>query len=403
MPRRGPSREQMELHRTNPHLRSLPQADGSDRVRVGEFRHRRRVEDDRRWRCAPRYLRRARNGTRVDGVSQLRQALLDRPTVFVQTLVEKLMIYALGRGLTYEDMPAGARDRAQRSEPESSVFVVGFGNRVERPVSNARCSTGKGLPRSRRGSVGSGRKLRTCDHQEDLDSAPDVSAWRRRHDGFALPRGDGAGRLCKRQRGGGSAVTNGVHLRAAWRRHAVVDAAGGRSASCFELSQTLQPLKPFEDSLVVVSNLKRAGTVVEMHAAAASGWLSGAIPKRTEGEDYRVGVTIDQILVKQVGQSSPFPSLEFATEDFTGYVGVTPGFSRAYMNTISWASATSPLPMEINPRTAFERLFGDSGSEIQRQRRQAEDRSILDAIVRRRAACSAAWGPRPRQGRRLPR
>src|SRR5262245_50072272 len=97
--------------------------------------------------------------------------------------------------------------------------------------------------------------------------------------------------------------------------------AAGSAQGSFELSQTLQPLKPFEDSLVVVSNLKRAGTVVEMHAAAASGWLSGAIPKRTEGEDYRVGVTIDQVLAKQFGQSSPFPSLEFATEDFTGYVG----------------------------------------------------------------------------------
>ena len=134
----------------------------------------------------------------------------------------------------------------------------------------------------------------------------------------------------------------------------------------FALSPTLKAggLEPFRDSLVVVSNLKRAGTVVEMHAAAASGWLSGAIPKRTEGEDYRVGTTIDQVLSKQVGQATPFPSLEFATEDFTGYVGgCTPGFSCAYMNTISWASPTTPLPMEINPRSAFERLFGDGGSD----------------------------------------
>ena len=68
----------------------------------------------------------------------------------------------------------------------------------------------------------------------------------------------------------------------------------------FALSPTLKAggLEPFRDSLVVVSNLKRAGTVVEMHAAAASGWLSGAIPKRTEGEDYRVGTTIDQVLAE---------------------------------------------------------------------------------------------------------
>jgi hypothetical protein len=150
----------------------------------------------------------------------------------------------------------------------------------------------------------------------------------------------------------------------------------------FEISPTLKVLEPFRDSLVVVSNLKRAGGVAEMHAAAACGWLSGAIPKRTEAEDYRIGTTIDQVLAKQIGQGSPFPSLEFATEDFTGYVGgCTPGFSCAYMNTISWASPTTPLPMEINPRTAFERLFGDGGSAAERRAQLLEDKSILDAIL----------------------
>src|SRR2546428_3990194 len=96
-----------------------------------------------------------------------------------------------------------------------------------------------------------------------------------------------------------------------------------QSGAAFGLSPTLKAggLEPFRDSLTVITNLKRAGTVVEMHAAAASGWLSGAIPKRTEGEDYRVGTTIDQLLAKKIGQDTAFASLEFATEDFTGYVG----------------------------------------------------------------------------------
>ena len=154
------------------------------------------------------------------------------------------------------------------------------------------------------------------------------------------------------------------------------------SGANFQISPTLRVLEPFKDSLVVVSNLKRAGGVAEMHAAAACGWLSGAIPKRTEAEDYRIGTTIDQVLARKIGQASPFPSLEFATEDFTGYVGgCTPGFSCAYMNTIAWASPTTPLPMEINPRTAFERLFGDGGSASERRARQFEDKSILDAIM----------------------
>ena len=165
----------------------------------------------------------------------------------------------------------------------------------------------------------------------------------------------------------------------------------------FELSPTLKVLEPLKDSLVVVSNLKRAGTVSEMHAAASSGWLSGANTKRTEGEDYRVGTTIDQTLARQIGQTSQFPSLEFATEDFTGYVGgCAPGYSCAYMNTISWSTPTSPLPMEINPRTAFERLFGDGGSDAQRRRLAREDRSILDSILGEAGAMQARLGAHDR-------
>jgi hypothetical protein len=169
--------------------------------------------------------------------------------------------------------------------------------------------------------------------------------------------------------------------------------------SGFELSPTFKAggLEPFRDSLTVVTNLKRAGTVVEMHAAAASGWLSGAIPKRTEGEDFRVGTTIDQVLATKIGQATPFPSLEFATEDFTGYVGgCTPGFSCAYMNTISWASPTTPLPMEINPRSAFERLFGDGGSDGERRARLKEDHSILDGILEQARGLNHRLGVRDR-------
>ena len=82
-------------------------------------------------------------------------------------------------------------------------------------------------------------------------------------------------------------------------------------------------------------------------------------PKRTEAEDVLANTTIDQVVAKQIGQDTPFPSLEVATEDFTGYVGAcSPGFSCAYLNTISWSSPTTPLPMEINPRVVFERMFG---------------------------------------------
>ncbi len=150
----------------------------------------------------------------------------------------------------------------------------------------------------------------------------------------------------------------------------------------FEFTPTLAPLEPYSNQLVVIGNLARAGTTIGDHAVAAAGWLTGVYAKKTEAEDVLAGPTIDQLIARQIGNETAFPSLEFATEDFTGYIGgCTPGFSCTYMNTLCWTSPTTPLPMEINPRVAFERMFGRAGSAEQRRAHQAEDLSILDSVT----------------------
>jgi hypothetical protein len=161
-----------------------------------------------------------------------------------------------------------------------------------------------------------------------------------------------------------------------------------------EIKPILQPLEPFRNQLTVVGNLSRAGAnSVTDHAVSSAGWLSGAVAKQTEAEDIRVGVTIDQVLARHMGQDTAFPSLELATEDFSGYIGgCVPGYSCAYMNTISWASATLPLPMEINPRVAFERLFGRPGTAAERAQRRQENLSILDSVTAEARALQRAVG-----------
>jgi len=155
-------------------------------------------------------------------------------------------------------------------------------------------------------------------------------------------------------------------------------AAGGRD---FEFTPILKPLEPFRDSVVVVSNLMRA-EVNSNHAVSSGCWLTGTPPKRTDGPDFRVGVSVDQIIAKQIGQETTFPSLEVATEDFSGLVGACdPGYSCAYMNTLNWSTPTTPLPMEINPRIVFERLFGGGGTADQRLARMRTDRSLLDFVA----------------------
>ena len=167
----------------------------------------------------------------------------------------------------------------------------------------------------------------------------------------------------------------------------------------FEFSPILKPLEAVRDQLVVVSNLTRAnpGVVEGDHAISAAGFLTGVYPKRTEAEDVSAGVSIDQLVAKQIGQETPFPSLELATADFTGYIGAcTSGFSCGYINTISWSSPTTPQPMEFNPRTVFERMFGRPGTPEQRDARRQRNLSVLDVIAKQAGDMQRQLGARDR-------
>jgi len=169
----------------------------------------------------------------------------------------------------------------------------------------------------------------------------------------------------------------------------------------FQLNQIMAPLEPFKQQLVIVSGLANKAAESQGdgggdHARSGPSFLSGVHPKRTEGEDVRAGITADQIAAQHISQDTPLPSLELGTED-TGLVGVCDvGYSCAYMNSIAWRSPSLPLPMEINPRVVFERLFGDGSNAAERAQRKTEDRSILDSVTREAAQLNSGLGHRDR-------
>ena len=164
--------------------------------------------------------------------------------------------------------------------------------------------------------------------------------------------------------------------------------------SNFELSPILRPLEPFRNSMTVISELCDPQ---DGHATTVAAWLSGTIPFRTIAENVRGGITIDQIIANKIGQDTPLPSLELATEDFTGWIGgCDTQYSCAYMNTISWKNETTPLPMEINPRVVFERMFGRPGTSAQRLARMADNRSILDSVRQEASDLQKSLGTRDR-------
>jgi hypothetical protein len=132
-----------------------------------------------------------------------------------------------------------------------------------------------------------------------------------------------------------------------------------------------------------VTNLEVRNSAVAggNHATAGSAFLSCARAKRTEGSDYELGITIDQVAAQQVGRETPIPSLELGTDLIAQVGNCDNGFACVYQNNLSWSSATTPLPIEADPRRVFERLFGDGGSPESRRAQLRTNASILDWVI----------------------
>ncbi len=158
---------------------------------------------------------------------------------------------------------------------------------------------------------------------------------------------------------------------------------GGRG---FEFTPILRPLERFRDQMVVVSGLSNNGVVSPnegggVHTRAHGGWLSGVLPKRTEGADIKAGKTLDQYAADQLGAETSLRSLQLTTDSNFTVGNCENGYSCTYQNSTSWRTATTPLPHERDPRVVFQRLFGDGGSVEARLAQMQTDRSILDSVT----------------------
>jgi hypothetical protein len=188
-------------------------------------------------------------------------------------------------------------------------------------------------------------------------------------------------------------IPNGVNL-AQW---TPADAGTG-----FAFSPTLSALEPFRDHVTVLSGLAhhcadRMNDGSGDHSRAAGAFLSGCHAKRTEGADLYLGITADQIAAKTLGKDNLLPSLELKLDDSDLDPLCDEGYTCAYMNTFSWSSATTPLPMENNPRLVFQRLFGEGDNAKDRAIQTREDRSILDAVTGSMKRLQSTLGPADRR------
>ncbi len=150
----------------------------------------------------------------------------------------------------------------------------------------------------------------------------------------------------------------------------------------FTFSEILTPLEPFRDQINVFTNLMHPlaygpGGATGNHNRSSSTYLSGAYAQ--SGATPTLGVTVDQVAARALGQDTPLPSLELMIDEASLSCGE--GLSCAYRNTISWQNETAPLPMQNNPQVVFEQLFGDGATTEQRDARRSQSLSLLDSVT----------------------
>jgi hypothetical protein len=148
----------------------------------------------------------------------------------------------------------------------------------------------------------------------------------------------------------------------------------------FELSPILEPLAPFRNQMLVLSGINASWNYI--HAGASGSFLTGTTRGGRNEVEILADVSMDQLLARHFASETQVASLELAMDPPANAGACTGILSCAYTHTISWRSATQPLPMEYNPRAVFERLFGDSGStgKAAREARMAQQKSLLDSV-----------------------
>jgi hypothetical protein len=160
----------------------------------------------------------------------------------------------------------------------------------------------------------------------------------------------------------------------------------------FELSPILEPLAPFKNQMLVLSGINASWNYI--HAGASGSFLTGTTRGGRNEVEIIADVSMDQLLARHFASQTQVASLELAMDGPANAGACTGILSCAYTHTISWRSATQPLPMEHNPRAVFERLFGDSGSTSRaaRETRLRQQKSLLDSVNGKLAALRQELG-----------
>ncbi len=170
-----------------------------------------------------------------------------------------------------------------------------------------------------------------------------------------------------------------------------------KAGADFAFKPVMQPLEPFRNQLVTVSKMK-APWGSSIHLGASSAFLNGVGPvvqSDSQGDAFgqiQSKKTVDQFIADHVAGDTPLRSIEVGTEDMGTAVGACDGFACTFFNTLSWRDDVSPLPVGINPRVTFERMFGETDSAERRLARLKQKQSLLDSVTEETAKLRRSLG-----------
>lgn len=162
------------------------------------------------------------------------------------------------------------------------------------------------------------------------------------------------------------------------------------------LPSTLTPLENVKEHVSVLSGMDLQNAYPGSHATSNSAFLSAARAKLTESTDYYLGTTVDQIAAKQIGHSTPLPSLELSMDLMATVGQCDNGYACVYQNNLSWSTPSNPLPSEAHPRLVFESLFGEGGTPEQRREALRIRASLLDSVAKEIKRLKLRVGPSDR-------
>ena len=388
----GTLRQRMEQHRANPncatcHAKMDPLGFGLENFdAIGAWR-------DKDGELPDRLLGRAARRQDVPGARRAcGEILKGKDKEFTRCLAEKLLTFALGRGLEEPDRcvvdeiaeavaadghrfsPAGAGDRATATRSRSAR-PKGRPNHEPTPTLATDGPPGPGHGRRPALAGGHGRRPSAC----AAAAAP-------------------------------AAAADGVLLRPQRRPHAGLDARRPRAptSSCPTI---LEPLAAFKDDLIVLTGLAQDngeanGDGPGDHARAMATFLTGGHPKKTDGADIKVGMSVDQVAAEKVGKATRFPSLELGIERGAQAGNCDSGYSCAYSSNISWRSRSRRRwPRRSTRAWCSSGSSAHAGRRVRRGQGQARPLPQEHPRLRRRrreAAAGPARRDRPPQARRVP-